>query len=230
MKDFLYISILLVIFFIIIFKYFSKYKKTIFILALPALLFLKLCEGLVRNELLVFDKVIYDFFSLFISDNITRFMIAVTYMGSAYILISLAVFILLLLRKNKTYSIYGRLSAVNLTATWIANELFKMIFQRTRPDILRLVEVHGFSFPSGHSMISLSFYGLLIYFIYRSFSDKRKKYLLIFLLSLLIIFIGMSRVYLGVHYASDVLAGFSVGFVWLIIIITFINKYFLPKS
>ena len=82
------------------------------------------------------------------------------------------------------------------------------------PDINQLVDVGGFSFPSGHSFVAISFYGFLIYLVAR-YCRGRYKYPLMLLLFLVIPCVGISRVYLGVHYSSDVLAGFSLGGAWL---------------
>lgn len=225
--SYLYIFALLIVFIYIVIKYFSKHKKAIFTITFPVLLFIKLSEDLIRNELAVFDQSIYAYLSTYISKSTTVILIAVTYMGSAQVLILVALLSYLILRKSKNYALYGKTIAVNLAATWIFNEVFKVIFHRQRPDILRLVDVIGFSFPSGHSMVSLSFYGLILYFIYKNMENGFKKYLFVTFFSLLILFIGISRIYLGVHYASDVLAGFSAGFAWLAIYITIINKYYL---
>ena len=83
---------------------------------------------------------------------------------------------------------------------------------------------HGYSFPSGHSMASMAFYGLIIYFVIRFVKNRALKIFLSIMLSLLIILIGMSRIYLGVHYPSDVFAGFVFTVAYLIFYITIILK------
>ena len=83
--------------------------------------------------------------------------------------------------------------------------MLKLIIQRPRPDEYRIIDASGYSFPSGHSMISMAFYGFIIYLICKYVNNKILKYFLIGLLGSLIILIGVSRVYLGVHYVSDVL-------------------------
>ena len=102
--------------------------------------------------------------------------------------------------------------------------------QRPRPTEFRLIEETGYSFPSGHSMISLAFYGYLIYLIYKYINNKHLKRILIIILSTLICIIGVSRIYLGVHYTSDVLGGFLISIAYLIIYIELINKFVLEKK
>ena len=98
--------------------------------------------------------------------------------------------------------------------------MLKHIVQRPRPTEHRIIDESGYSFPSGHSMVSAAFYWFLIYLIYKNIKNKYLKCSLITVLSLLIIMIGTSRIYLGVHYTSDVLAGFLVAISYLIIFIT----------
>ena len=97
------------------------------------------------------------------------------------------------------------------------NLLLKNIVERPRPEGYRLITETGYSFPSGHSMISAAFYGLIIYFIWKNVKDKKLKYISCTLLGILIVLIGISRIYLGVHYASDVIGGFTISIVYLII-------------
>lgn len=106
---------------------------------------------------------------------------------------------------------------INLFIIYILNIILKNIVQRERPNNFRLIDETGYSFPSGHSMVSMAFYGLIIYFIYNYIENKFIKWSLCTMLSILILLIGFSRVYLGVHYASDVIAGFVISIAYLII-------------
>lgn len=112
------------------------------------------------------------------------------------------------------------------------NILMKSLFERPRPIFPHLVEASGLSFPSGHAMISFSFYGLLIYIVWREIRNKGVKYFLVVFLLLLIHLIGFSRIYLKVHFATDVMAGFSLGIIWLILSIFILRKieYFSSKT
>ena len=111
----------------------------------------------------------------------------------------------------------------------ILNQLLKRILQRPRPTEYRIIEETGYSFPSGHSMISMAFYGYLIYLIYKYVKNKYVKWTSIVLLSILICSIGISRIYLGVHYTSDVLGGFLISISYLVIYISDVNKFLIEK-
>lgn len=97
------------------------------------------------------------------------------------------------------------------------NLVLKNIVERPRPIGYRLIDETGYSFPSGHSMISTAFYGLIIYLIWKNVRNTKLKYISCILLALLILLIGISRIYLGVHYASDVIGGFTISIAYLII-------------
>lgn len=101
--------------------------------------------------------------------------------------------------------------------------------QRPRPTEFRIIEETGYSFPSGHSMTSMAFYGYLIYLIYKYVKNKYVKWISIVLLGILICSIGISRIYLGVHYTSDVLGGFLISVSYLVIYISAVNKFLIEK-
>ena len=102
--------------------------------------------------------------------------------------------------------------------------LLKFFFQRHRPLTPLLSEAKGLSFPSGHAMMSLTFYGLLAYMAWKNVENVATRIILVGGLLLLILCIGLSRIYLRVHYASDVIAGFSLGIMWLVICSYVLNK------
>ena len=112
----------------------------------------------------------------------------------------------------------------DLVGCTVINQTIKHIVRRPRPNVLRLVEESGYSFPSGHSMISVAFYGLVIYLVYKNVNNKYLKWTLITLLSLLILTIGFSRIYVGVHYFTDVVGGFFLALAYLIVYIYIYNK------
>ena len=116
---------------------------------------------------------------------------------------------------------------MNLVIITGLNQILKHILQRPRPTEFRIIEETGYSFPSGHSMVSMAFYGYLVYLIYKYVKNKYIKWISITLLSILICSIGVSRIYLGVHYTSDVLSGFLISISYLVIYISLINKFLL---
>ena len=127
----------------------------------------------------------------------------------------------LFIRKHKWYSI--KVPAIALSSLGLMF-LLKNLFNRKRPEIPLLEEAKGLSFPSGHALMSVTFYGLLIYMVYKYVKRKELKWTLITLLVLLIMIIGTSRIYLRVHYASDVIAGYSMGFLWLVFTVWMLNR------
>lgn len=109
----------------------------------------------------------------------------------------------------------GWCCAVNLGLVVLINQALKFIIQRPRPDGFRLASVSGFSFPSGHSMVAMAFFGLLAWFVWKYEKDRRQRTLLLAAFGVVIVMVGVSRIYLGVHYASDVVAGFCLSLIWL---------------
>ncbi len=110
----------------------------------------------------------------------------------------------------------GLCAAVNLFCAGVMDLVMKEIVQRPRPDeSLRLVAEAGYSFPSGHSMVSMAFYGLLLWMVLEYEKDNVVKWICIVGFAMVILLVGISRIYLGVHYASDVIAGFCVSAIWL---------------
>ncbi|MCF6093030.1 phosphatase PAP2 family protein [Microaerobacter geothermalis] len=188
----------------------------IFVGVLWLLLFAKLVEDLLFQELRQFDSLVTSVVQNFTSPIMTKIAIIITNVGSAWTEISLFLIVggYLFFRRKFVREIVILFSS--LAGGWLLNEALKAIFHRARPDIQHLVEVGGYSFPSGHAMVSMTFYGMLGYLFWFHLRRKnRPSWYVAVLTSLLIFFIGISRIYLGVHFPSDVIAGFSAGGVWL---------------
>lgn len=184
--------------------------------------FLSLAEDVFHKEIMNGDIIGYKIVSTFlISDFATPIAKFITNFGGAIFLIVLTITLILLIKNKKIgFSIF-----INLASVTILNQLLKRILQRPRPTEFRIVEESGYSFPSGHSMVSMAFYGYLIYLIYKYVENKYIKWISIIMLSILICSIGVSRIYLGVHYTSDVLGGFLISISYLIIYISAVNKF-----
>lgn len=188
--------------------------------------FLALAEDVFNKEIMNGDIIGYKLISTFlISDFVTPIAKFITNFGGA-IFLSIATVMLFLFIKNKKI---GLSIISNIVIIAVLNQLLKRILQRPRPTEFRIVEETGYSFPSGHSMVSMAFYGYLIYLIYRYIKNKYVKWTLITILSILICLIGISRIYLGVHYTSDVLGGFLLSISYLVIYISSIKKL-LPEE
>ena len=180
--------------------------------------FILIAFFVVIKESLVIDEVGYKFVSSFISNVRTPIVKFITDFGSAKIIIPLCSLIMILFvirRKPREALILG----ICVFLQGLLNLILKSIFRRKRPTIFVLIKQGGYSFPSGHTMASVTFYGYLIYLVYKNIKNKYVKWTFIIFLSLLIFMIAVSRIYLGVHYTSDVLGGFLLSIAFLIIYI-----------
>lgn len=184
--------------------------------------FLAIAEDVFNKEIMSGDIIGYKLVSTFLISNFaTPIAKFITNFGGAIFLITLTIILLVLIKNKKIgISIFS-----NLVIVTILNQLLKAILQRPRPTEYRIVEETGYSFPSGHSMVSMAFYVYLIYLIYKYVKNKYIKWISIVLLSILVCSIGISRIYLGVHYTSDVLGGFLISMSYLVIYISAVNKF-----
>ena len=193
-----------------------------FIVFICLILVIGILEDVLEDEILKLDIYGYDLVSKFlISDFVTPIAKNITHLGGAIFLITLSLILLLIIKNKKI----GILIWLNLGISVLLNQALKFIIQRPRPTEFRIINESGYSFPSGHSMVSAAFYGFLIYLIYKNIKNKYLKWSLITLLSLVILTIGISRIYLGVHYTSDVIAGFLISVSYLIIFIHFAKDF-----
>ena len=112
---------------------------------------------------------------------------------------------------------------MNLTCAFLTNEITKSIFTRSRPIGINLIDETGFSYPSGHSMVSLSFYGFITYLLLKNCKNNLIKTIIIISSIILISLVGFSRIYLGVHYLSDVIGGFLLATIYLNLYINIIK-------
>lgn len=164
-----------------------------------------------------FDMHAFSAMRPFIDDFNTRVMRFITFFGTGEFLVPANILLalyFLLIRKHKWYSL--KVPVVSIGSFIIMSSL-KIFFSRPRPDDPVYHAARGFSFPSGHAMSAMTFYGLIVYLVWKNVVNKAFRWLLTFLLVIFIFLIGLSRVYLRVHYASDVLAGFTLGIIWIII-------------
>lgn len=191
------------------------------IFALSIIIFIVLAIGVHYDKFQTFDAEIHDIISIVDFPLVDGFWLVITNLASPLFILVLLVVLLIIIR-NKKYGILLFLNTINI---FLLNQILKYIFTRPRPFDLMLIEETGYSFPSGHTMMALAFYGFLIYVIWQLNLSKRMKKLLTIILVILIPLIGLSRIYLGVHYPSDILGGFMAALAYLIIFIKLVKKY-----
>lgn len=172
------------------------------------------------NIINTIDNKIYELIIKMLNPSMTAIMTAISFLGSAIALITLSVGFIFLMKNKK----YPKFIILNLALVFVINRILKLIIARPRPERLQLVLEKGYSFPSGHSMVAFGFYGFLIYLVYKNIENKKIKYPLVAFLALLILFIGISRIYLGVHYVTDVIGGFIFAFLYLIVFVKYLYK------
>lgn len=200
-------------------KIVRKHWKPI-IFSLSILIFLVITSLLLKEQIHVFDNFIFSGIKRIRTEPLTIVFKFITFFCSTEFLL-IATIAIMVFSKNKKRAFY---IALNVLICFLLNQGLKHVFLRPRPEDINLITEGGYSFPSGHSMVSLAFYGLFIYIIFHMRLKKYKRYLYCILLALLTLLIGISRIYLGVHYASDVLAGFAISMAYLIIYIKLFYK------
>jgi len=205
---------------------FTKKHWKLFTITILIILFDLIALNLNNPVLLSFDDIIYKVINLFKCKSVTIFFKYITLLAGSPFLIILC-FSILLLFKNKQN---GSLVVLNVANTVTINVILKELFSRPRPYELIMIEETGYSFPSGHSMAAMAFYGFLIYLIWKNSWKRKNKVLATIILSSIILLVGISRIYLGVHYASDVIGGFLISFVYLILFTWFVSEYNLAKE
>ena len=191
-----------------------KDKKNIIIIVL-SLLFVILCI-LVKLDLLSnIDEIVYKFITSNMNDTTTNIYKVITFFGSTIFMVGLCVLLLVLfiiIKKN----IYGYIISGTLIFSTIMNNVIKVIIRRERP-IYMIVRETTFSFPSGHTMASVSMYGILIYLINKSNMNKKLKIILSIILGMIPLMVATSRIYLGAHYFSDILGAIMLATIVLLI-------------
>tara|TARA_R110000744_G_scaffold45528_7_gene101046 strand:+ start:1069 stop:1806 length:738 start_codon:yes stop_codon:yes gene_type:complete len=179
-------------------------------------LFIELTETLKTDLLATYDTTITDYVISYRSPNLTSYFKFMTNVGDVYgYLIVLVIFLLLSLLVFKRWKYVVQATLVLALAT-VSNMMLKRFIDRARPGIEHLVSVETLSYPSGHAMSAMAFYGFLIFLVTKFKIHKIIKYALIAILILLILSIGISRIYLGVHFPSDIAGGFIAGFIWVV--------------
>ena len=170
------------------------------------------------------DARVFTFLRPYINDTNTGIMNFITFFGKHDFLIPANLGLIayfLILRKHRWYSI--KIPAIALSSLAMMAGL-KQLFGRPRPQDPILQEFRGLSFPSGHALMSVTFYGLLIYIAWHLIKNSTAKWSIITFLVLWILLIGFTRIYLRAHNFTDVIAGFCIGMIWLYISLKLIRR------
>lgn len=194
-------------------------KRKVFLVSGLLIFFVVLTILVVLGVTKGFDDSVYSLVRSLESGFFDKYFLTVTKLGNESVVIILAFIIFLLVKRNDKL-----LVLLTCLFSVISNQLIKHIIMRDRPSVYRMIKQGGFSYPSGHSMIAVALYGVLIYLVFKYIKNKYLKYGLSALLVLLILSIGISRIYVGVHFASDVVGGFSLAIAEMVLIVSFLEK------
>ena len=206
-------------------KELKENKKIIFFSIIPIIIVIFVLLFFLINGIYRTDTHILNYIRNFVNDDLTTFMKFITSFCSLVVMITIAIILVIILkRKNITVLIFG-----NMIFVIILNFILKLIFSRQRPLSYMLIDESGYSFPSGHSMVGIAFYGMIIYITYKLIKKVWLRRIFTISLAVLIALIGFSRIYLGVHYPSDVIAGFAFGYMFLILFLLIARKHHITE-
>lgn len=187
------------------------------IAALFIAVFAELAEEVMEKEFRLFDSFIIKGMEAGAGKTMDKVMFVFTEMGSAWFLTILSIVVLAVMgfkMKDKWGMLFF---IIAVGGGSLLTLLLKNLYVRERPSIDAEIDAVGYSFPSGHAMGSLVFYGFVIYLVIRTRQRPWLQWFTVTVLSILVIAIGTSRIYLGAHFPSDVLAGYIAGAIWLIL-------------
>lgn len=184
-------------------------KKNITLTIVSIISFFMLAIAIQADYLSGFESWVYNLSVGHMSDFLTYILIIITNIGGPIGIATICLIVLLIpkLRNNIGIPVY-----LSVSSSFLLDILLKQCFARERPNILRLVTETNYSFPSGHAMVNMALYSILVIYTYNLIKNKKLKTILITIMSALVILIGFTRIYLGVHYAGDIIGGWLLGF------------------
>ncbi|MDO0876039.1 phosphatase PAP2 family protein [Carnobacterium divergens] len=209
----------------------NKQSNTTIWLSLSLLsfaIFLSMAIGVARNApwLHQFDQSITQLIRDPITNSKSAYFISITTLGNTTSIIGVALIFIIGWAIYKKSISYPSWLVLNLAiGSGLLNFTVKQIFRRPRPTIKHLVEQGGFSFPSGHSMGSMILFSSIAFLLIISIRRTSIKWIIALIAAFLILSVGISRIYVGVHFPSDVLGGFALGFAWIAFAIAYFDKW-----
>ena len=194
-----------------------------FLFMTALVLFAYIADEIVLENNTGFDTEVLNYVRAHQTHLLISVMKVVTFFGSSQFLLPAYILLIIfyLIKKNKAYAIDIAIIGISSTAVMF---LLKSIFKRHRPPMPIVQTINGYSFPSGHSLSAFIFCSILGYLIFQSSIKKFYKYSIAFVLVLCSVAIGLSRIVLNVHYASDVIAGYSLGLVLVLLAFSIIRN------
>ena len=179
----------------------------------------------VNQDITDFDRTVIAYIQEFETSTLTSIMKFFTFIGSFSAMLVIVLLTSLFLYVVMKHRVEIILLWSVVISTPILNWILKQIFHRARPEFHRLIDIGGYSFPSGHAMNAFAFYGILAFLLWRHIPNRTGRTILILFSSLFIVLIGISRVYLVVHYPSDIIGGYLASGFWLTIVVGLFQKY-----
>ena len=187
-----------------------------------------IASAIVNESIAHFDSAVIEFVQGLEAPWLTSIMKVFTWIGSGYVVTAIALVGFIVLYFVLRYRHQAFLLLTVVTGSILLNKALKSYFKRERPEIHRILDANGYSFPSGHSMMAFALYAIIAYIAWRNLKTTMSRVALVLFTALMIIIIGTSRIYLGVHYPSDVVGGFAVSALWVTIAIS-VYAYFQNK-
>lgn len=178
-----------------------------------------------RNNIVSIDRAIIGFIQGLETPSLTAIMKFFTLIGSTKGIVVIAIIALLFLYIVLKHRSELVLFTIVIAGSPLLNGILKNFFHRARPDLHRLIEIGGYSFPSGHAMNAMTVYGIITFLLWRHIPNRLGRTILVIISSIFIFMIGTSRIYLGVHYPSDIIGGYFASCFWLVTAIWFYQRY-----
>lgn len=188
-------------------------------------IFVFLAVGISRDTLIGFDRPIIQTVQGWEASWLTPIMNAFTHIGSTKVVMALIIVVTALLfwgfrARSSAYFFFFA-----LIGTGVLNQTLKIIFKRARPEFHRLAEATGYSFPSGHTMMAFSLYTMAVILLWRQLRTTTAKIVLLAFAVFMFGMIAISRIYLGVHYPSDIAGGISASAFWIILTVALFDYF-----